>query len=248
VQGSGKTTFVRRFLEPLEEMASRPVLLADLADARSSDIFRYPVVLVDDMEQINPRHVPVLKSLLTSDGVRRRRLGTSLSIDVAQRATFIGTSNEEIGDLIVDETGHRRFASLRFRNGQAAKGGDAEVWSVVRDTDMGLLWHSVDPFGPSPLEAHLPALFAMQDSDTPADEVALWLADLDLTSSAIKMISTAKGVKAASLYKLFQTQTGSRLSLTRFGKAMLRHARDSKLPFEARVTTAAGIVYPCRER
>jgi hypothetical protein len=244
VQGSGKTTFVKRFLAPLEELVPRSVLLSDLADKRSGEIFRYPALLVDDMEQIDRRLVPVLKNLLTSEGMSRRLLRTSLSVAVQQRATLIGTANEEIGELVADDTGHRRFATLRFRNGQIDKGGDPLVWETITATDMLLLWRSVDPFAPSPLMPNLAALFALQEADRPVDEVALWLAELDLDSAGVLMISTPKGVRAAQLHKLFQKQTDSQLWLTRFGRAMKQHAADPQLPFGPRIETGAGIVYP----
>jgi len=64
IQGSGKTTFVLRFLEPLRELATGPVLLSDFADRRSGDIYGFPAVFVHDMEQIEPALIPVLKSLV----------------------------------------------------------------------------------------------------------------------------------------------------------------------------------------
>jgi hypothetical protein len=77
VQGTGKTTFALKFLSPLEELATGPVSLSDFVDLRSGDIYRYLVALIDDMDSLPPRQVPVLKSLLTSTSIRRRELGTS---------------------------------------------------------------------------------------------------------------------------------------------------------------------------
>ncbi|WP_046866763.1 nuclear transport factor 2 family protein [Microvirga massiliensis] len=72
-----------------------------------------------------------LKSLLTSEGVRRRRLGTSMSTTIVQRTTLIGAANAAIDVLVPDETGHWRFAMLTFRNGAIATGGDLRVWEAV---------------------------------------------------------------------------------------------------------------------
>ena len=150
-QGSGKTTFVRAFLSPLEELASSTALLSDFADPRSGDILEFPVVFIDDVGRLDPRQNAALKSLLTADTVSRRQLGTSLADKRRQRATLIGTANEPINVLISDPTGHRRFVELPFRNGAISEGGDAEVWRAVDETDYALLWRSVDGFGPSPI-------------------------------------------------------------------------------------------------
>src|SRR5690349_21738563 len=59
-------------------------VLSDFADKRSGDIYRFPVLFIDDMEKIDPRLVPVLKSLVTSERFRRRRLGSSVSTTIPQ--------------------------------------------------------------------------------------------------------------------------------------------------------------------
>jgi hypothetical protein len=82
VQGPGKTVIVRKFLSPLRELASDTALFTDLADRRSGEVFRFPVILLDDMEQVPAAGVPVLKQVLTSDSLLRRKLGTSLSVSI----------------------------------------------------------------------------------------------------------------------------------------------------------------------
>ena len=146
----------------LQELAVGPALLSDFADKRIGDIYRFPALFIDDMQRIDPRLVPVLKSLVTSEGIRRRRLGTSLSSTIPQLTTLIGTANLGIDELVADETGHRRFATLTFRNGEIANGGTPGVWEAVDRTDYGLLWRSVDAFGPCPIEDCLGDLYRRQ--------------------------------------------------------------------------------------
>jgi DnaJ domain/Virulence-associated protein E len=245
-QGSGKTTFVLQFLEPLRELAIGPVLLSDFADKRSGDIYRFPALFIDDMERIDPRLVPVLKSLITSEGIRRRRLGTSLSTTIPQLTTLIGTANLGIDELVADETGHRRFATLTFRNGEVANGGGPQVWEAVDRTDYELLWRSVDAFGPCPIEHCLGDLYRLQAASRKSSHLAAWLMSLDLGSDAVRRITTKEGVKAKALWELFREETGSTMSMTGFGMEMARLAADPEMPFDSKVVTMNGTFYPLR--
>jgi hypothetical protein len=246
-QGSGKTTFVREFLSPLRELATGPVLLSDVADKRSGDIFRFPVLLIDDMERIDRNSVSILKSIMTDGkGLRRRLLGTSTSITIAQRTTLIGTTNTPVRDLVFDPTGHRRFATLPFRNGAVAKGGDPAVWTAVTETDYGLLWRSVDAFGPSPIKPYLSQLAAEQGLGRDADPLREWLRALDLNSEPVLNITTRNGVAARGLWQLFCNQTGKCMSETRFGTEMKAHVADPDVPFGYTNRTYLGNFYPVK--
>ena len=248
LQGSGKTQFTKRLVSPLEELVAGPVLLSDLADARSADIFRFPVVLVDDMEAIDNVKVPVLKSMLTARHLRRRRLGSSDSVAFEQLTTPIGTANHGVERLIADPTGHRRFAVLPFRNGEVSSGGDPHVWEVVNDTDYVLLWRSVDVFGPAPIIPHLETLFQHQAVGQSPDPLREWLHGLDVTSDAIKRITTQRSVQAHKLFTAFVAATNSTMSQTAFGDAMKRHTTDPEVSFWPKVKHTAGYFYKLRSR
>nr|WP_137828338.1 primase-helicase family protein [Methylobacterium sp. L1A1] len=246
LQGGGKTTFVRKFLAPLRELATGPVLLSDFTDKRSGDIYRFPALFVDDMEQMEAKLIPVLKSLVTSEGLRRRKLGTSMSEGHRQRTTLIGTANSAIDALVADATGNRRFASLRFRNGKVETGGDAAVWPAIDTVDYGLLWRSVDVFGAGPIEAHLEALVALQETGQAPDPVLVWLRALDLMSARVTGIITRQGIKASDLHDLYCEQTNSTLTLTRFGECMRTYVLDPTVPFGPKVKKETGWYYPLK--
>lgn len=246
VQGGGKTTFVRKFLEPLRELATGPVLLSDFTDKRSGDIYRFPALFVDDMEQIEAKLIPVLKSLVTSEGLRRRKLGTSMSEGHRQRTTLIGTANSAIDALVADTTGNRRFASLRFRNGKVETGGDAAVWPAIDSVDYDLLWRSVDVFGKGPIEAYLDALVALQETGRVPDPVLSWLRALDLGSARVMEVTTRRGIKATDLHDLYCEQTNSTITLTRFGECMRAHVLDPTVPLSPKVKKEDGWYYPLK--
>lgn len=243
-QGSGKTTFVRQFLSPLEELASDPVLLSDLADPRSGDVLRFPVVVIDDVERLDPRLNAVLKSLITAAAVSRRLLRTSAAEKRRQCATLIGTANEAVRVLIADPSGHRRFMELRFRNGAVEKGGDPAVWRTVNETNFTLLWRSVDGFGPSPILPQLPALAAVHAAAAPVDRLRECLVGLDLRSEDVQNISERGGVGAKGLQLLVSALLREEIKPNAFSARMAVLVHDPAVPFRPKVRTAKGIVYP----
>jgi hypothetical protein len=246
IQGIGKTTFVREFLAPIQELATDPALLSDFTDRRSGDLYSYPVVFVDDLEKIDSQQIPTLNSLITGDGLTRRTMGTSRVRHRKQSATLIATANSEVAELIADETGNRRLVTMRLRNGEVKKGGDPNVWRIIKETDYELLWLSVDALGPDPIDPFLDELFALQESTRRLSDLEAWLLELDLASEVVKAISTPKGVKAEKLKDLFNAQTGSSMTMSRFGMHMLSYFTKSNMPFKGRTSDPAGTLYVVR--
>jgi hypothetical protein len=247
-QGTGKTVFVKKFLAPLRELATDTALFTDLADRRSGDIFRFPVILLDDMERTTLAMVPALKSVLTSDRLRRRRMGTSASDAIRQACVPIGTSNQMIHELVEDDTGHRRFAMLPFRNGATFKGGDASVWETVNAVDYELLWRSVDAFASSPVLPFREELFRHEHAEAKPTGVIGWVTDLDLESEAVRNITTRHGVRAQGLRDLFMTQTGVEISAQKFAKDMERCCMRPEMPFSDKIKIETGAVYRRKSR
>jgi hypothetical protein len=242
-QGTGKTVFVKKFISPLRELATEAALFSDLSDRRSGDIFRFPVIFLDDMEQVQAKEAPVLKSVLTADKLRRRRMGTSLSDGVRQSSVPIGTSNRPIHELVQDCTGHRRFAMMPFRNGAVTKGGDAEVWHVVNSTDYELLWRSVDAFDQSPIIPHLKQLRDHQGAARSTDSVLDWVRELDFESEPVRNLTTKRGLRAQALHTLFMAQTRTEISAKRFADEMQRVALQPDTPFADKIKTETGALY-----
>ncbi|KQT09046.1 hypothetical protein ASG40_10310 [Methylobacterium sp. Leaf399] len=245
-QGSGKTIFVRQFLSPLEELASDPVLLSDLADRRSGDVLRFPVVVIDDVERLDRSLYAVLKSLITAVDLSRRILGKSAVEKRRQCSTLIGTANEPVRLLIADPTGHRRFVELRFRNGAVEKGGDPAVWRAVNETDYGLLWRSVDGFKPSPIETHLAALAALQNAAAPVDRLRECLVGLDERSEDVANITDRGCVPADKLRLLLCALLRTEISGNEFSARMAVFVHDPAVPFAPKRRGAKGYFYPLK--
>lgn len=247
-QGSGKTTFVRALIRPLKELASADALISDFADHRSGDIYGFPVVVIDDMEQLPKETVPILKSLITSERIVRRRLHTSQATSTRQKATLIGTANRPIHELVEDDTGHRRFVMMPFRNGNVAKGGEKAIWEIVSTLNYDLLWQSVDAYAASPILQSLEDLHVHQTRDRPLPKLLEWLFSLDMDSEKIKRISISGGVRADKLRDLYVMETGDVLSKQKFSDAMLLHMKDSRTPFSEKHKKEIGALYRVRQQ
>ena len=248
-QGTGKTTFVRKFLSPLCELVALSSF-SQYADQRSLELYRFPVLFMDDADGGDKKQVPEVKSLMTADRVFRRVLGTSLTAATQQLSSLIGTTNYPIETVIADETGHRRFVSLRFRNGKVEAGGTAEVWQAVRDMDPVALWRSVNEFEDSPLAERLSELYAHQKQFGTPDVVLEWLLHLDMDSDDIRFMHGKHGVPAEQLWKLFCQQTGESLSNTAFASRMKQHVSNPATPFAEKIKAGAkrNTFYPVRSR
>lgn len=243
-QGSGKTTFVRQLLSPLQELATGETTLEQFVDTRAADLYRYLAVFVDDLDQIAPERIPVLNSLVTSQGLLRRRLGSSRVRKMDQRSTLVGTCQRSISELIPDETGNRRFATLPYRHGDALKGGDAEVWRVVNETDYTLLWRSVDVFDQDPIEAVLPELYAWQLTHLRKDPIEAWLMKLDLTCADMRAIQTTRGVPGRALYEAYRRDVGSSGETeTAFGRRVTELVQARRSPFAGKERYHGGVIY-----
>jgi hypothetical protein len=247
-QGSGKTTLVRRFASPLDDLASGDVLLSDFSDSRAGDIYRYSLVICDDLEQIGRDTVPVLKSVMSASLINRRQLQTSNSVSLRQAATLIGTANRPVHELIDDDTGHRRFVMMPFINGNEARGGNANIWDLVNHLDVKLLWDSVDHYEKSPIVASLKDLHAYQTSYRPAPKLLKWMRGLNLESEKVRAISVEGGVRSDMLRDLYIQETGDAISRQKFADEMAIYVGDETVPFSEKFKKEVGAIYRRRPR
>lgn len=248
VQGGGKTTCAKAFLQPLSELSSGETSIGNFVDGRNVDLYRYLAVFLDDLDEIDTKQIGTFKALATGDEIVRRRLGTSKSIRIKQRSSLMGTCNRPIGDLIPDPSGNRRLATLPFRNGDVSHGGCPSVWKTISETDFSLLWRSVDVFGEDPIKARWGEVRVWQNRFRTPDPVEAWLLEVDVSSNAIRGISTKRGARAEALYALFIEETGSSMTMTMFGKRLSDLAAKGHGPFGARIMCDYGRVYPLRSQ
>lgn len=248
MQGAGKTEFVSAFVAPLEEMAVGPVLISDIADRRSVDIFRHHVLIVDDMEKVTAAAVPILKAVLTGSKLRRRKLGSNGDVGAVQKSMLIGTANESVVDLIPDSSGHRRFYELVFRNGNPATGGDVAVWQAVQSASYLQIWQEVNVFGPSPVDAVRERVFGFASRQQHKSRVHAWALAIDPAAPWVdNLITEAKGVFARDLYDRYCEDCGdATMTEKEFGTKMREATKDPKVIFAWPKRAASGMVYSPR--
>src|SRR5438132_729986 len=111
-QGAGKSEAVKAFLQPVGDLVDCPNDLTILRDERQSfRQTRYYVTFCDEMAEAN-RNVEALKNRISAELLRWRRLGHNSDAKDTNNSTFIGATNYDIRDLIVDPTGMRRFFQI----------------------------------------------------------------------------------------------------------------------------------------
>lgn len=244
-QGVGKTTFVKRLVKPMAELA-KSVLFSDIADPRSIHVFRHTVLVIDDMEKLSPHNIPIVKNRITGEDVTGRGMRSNRELSTQQRATFIGTSNMSVAALVPDESGNRRFYEMTFRANLAA-GGNTEIWNHINATDFQALWRSIDPFGPSPLAAVRLEIFGRGSQSESKSSVHSWARRLDIDSEAVGRVLQRQGAPSLDLYDLYCEQTqDAQTSVQIFGRLMREATKDASVPFNWPKRHARGFFFPLR--
>jgi hypothetical protein len=177
--------------------------------------------------------IDATKFCITADLLSRKPLYTNRTVQVKQRATFIGCSNKELDQLIRDETGGRRFVAIRFRR-------DPD-WAFLNALNVEeLLWRGVDERGTDPMQQQMATLKALQEEQREKSSVEIWLRQARMT----------KGwYPAAALYAEFHTWEDSAFprlgtDIRAFGKELVRLANThADLPLGERRRTNRGTDY-----
>ena len=169
-QGVGKSTFVRDYLlHPIDELVSNTDFQS-IEEVRNTEQWRNYVLFLDEMGYAGKADIDNVKNKITAPYVTGRPMRSNDNVQYKQNATFIGCSNKELNQLIRDETGNRRFVSLRY----AAK----PDWSKLPPKDqVWRLWRSVNENGEDPSLAIADQLKVAQAAVREKSVVEQWLED-----------------------------------------------------------------------
>jgi hypothetical protein len=112
--GSGKSYHVRNhLLQPISEIVYFDGDFKKLVDSREAfNLCTNYVYLMDEMSKADHADVESIKNKITAPTIQYRRLGTNITCQGDNKATFIGTSNNPIEDIIKDPTSIRRFYQI----------------------------------------------------------------------------------------------------------------------------------------
>lgn len=166
-QGKGKTEFVKAMTKPLRDFM-REVDFGMLTDGKTTDIWSALILFIDEMGHFTKADVDKVKNVITTTELSIRSMRQNHSAVIRNAATLIGCSNKDLGQLIRDETGGRRFAELEWSN--------TPDWEASNAIDWALLWQSVDENGPDPLfQANMvEVLREQQEANRNQHPVEIW--------------------------------------------------------------------------
>lgn len=156
VQGKGKTRAVEIITAPLGPLVSTGDFQR-LGDIREVNMFKSFVVVLDEMQRASQADVDRVKNVVTRDQFDYRPMHSNGNASAIQNATFIGTSNRTLDQMIHDPTGNRRFFQIDWSNDVGPT-----QWEYLNSLNIDDMWRSVDHMAADPCEAFLSEIRAIQ--------------------------------------------------------------------------------------
>lgn len=187
-QGAGKSSAVNQLLAPL----NRYRLNIDLDQMTDDRYFKAMsenfVIMFDEMAGAARADMSALKKQITINYNDYRPMRTNEVVQVPQSCSFIAASNIPVNELLVDNTGMRRFFQINCLN--------KIDWGAINGIDYVEMWKSIDETRPTGyILDHLDEILARQEALVAQDEIKLYIEERNLTLSP-----TTKEVKASEIY------------------------------------------------
>jgi hypothetical protein len=177
VQGCGKSVAVARLCEPLRELCDPKLEILALTDDRTRPMLaRKYVFILDEMAGAGRADMNELKSLVTAAHVSFRPMRTNTWSTIPNNASFIGTSNDPLREIVRDATGSRRFYELKAQQ--------RIDWAEINGIDYNLIWRAVDEREPAPGVLHRDIIKAEQKTGEYVPPARRWMADEDWTGGS----------------------------------------------------------------
>jgi len=230
---SGKTTAIDRLISPIKQLT----MIAELAmvnDSRNDfNLIEKLVIFFDELGKAEKVVVSNLKQKITSSHITYRRLGMNQNMNGYNMASFIGASNEQVIDTIIDPTSARRFYEMKTL--------DKCDWNAINKINFLEIWQSVDEMEETaPIDQMLPALEDAQETIRAKDYIEEFASEYVLKPAND---NDAKFVSSADLYAKLKEWLESQNkgmyipSLSRFSR------RLRNLVTKAPPTWVSGAVY-----
>lgn len=168
-QGMGKSYSIYKLLSPLGDL-SKTSDMTIFSDKRDWDLFEnHYVIFVDEMAKINRVDVDSLKKIITESQITYRAPYGRTPKSIQNKASFIGTSNNDPEDILRDTTGNRRFWAI--------KSSDVIDQESINKIDYLKIWQSVDPLSECLISDILPEMRAHQETYRAKSPVESWIED-----------------------------------------------------------------------
>jgi Virulence-associated protein E len=197
-QGAGKSTLIRKLLQPVEELW----VMTDfkqMTDNRNISLWRNFVIFLDEMGWASKADIDIVKNIISAATLTRRVMWTNATQEVAQNVTFIGAANAfDLAELIRDPTGIRRFVSLTM-----CAMPDREM---INSIDWRAVWQSVDHTAEDPMTPFRTVLSGRQEKERIKTPVEDWLDHIDgKTAVGGATLSTpGRRFRSADLHTMFR--------------------------------------------
>lgn len=222
---TGKSVAIRKLIAPLKAIASESDLKR-LSDGREDFVLIDSYIMfLDEMAKANSADVESLKTKITADHIEYRKLGTNAKIKGPQNASFIGTSNYSVVDVIKDPTSSRRYYEL-WVNARCD-------WKTINEIDYLAIWRSIDETkdGSFYLQGHADVIRERQEVIRDRDSVEEWLEHFELKPIGDHTDREFPVFTLYSDYMEFMAQQKREryaISLNKFGRLMTSHCRKSR--------------------
>lgn len=174
-QGAGKSEMVKRFLSPVYR-DHIVISFSELADSRCYRIFNsYGVIFADEMSGADRASVNLIKQLITNVHSSGRPMRTNEIEKVTNRASWIGSSNDPVNEIILDASGNRRFYQIT-----CLPRGEWDYESI-NSIDYQAVWRAIDEDAESPLISGglVERLYERQKGWKHTDLVEEWLKEMN---------------------------------------------------------------------
>ncbi len=193
-QGGGKTTALKKLLEPLQWYTMSLSSVQALADERNFRAIADKYVAVfDEMARADKTDAQILKNIITSDVVSARVLGTNRRDKLVMNCSFIGTTNTALTSLIYDPSGMRRFFEVRCQ--------DALDWAAINAVDYVAALRSIDPEREY-LKPMREALAAHQEEIREPSQIEQFIDEEGLTPGEVNV--EADRMSSGRLYEMYR--------------------------------------------
>jgi hypothetical protein len=155
-QGIGKSMYFKKTLEPLfRTMLNMSATMTDICDERSADMLQNTFVTIleelsvnDQIERAGTQATQAaaqLKKVLTSQRLTRRRLGTHVQDEIEIKTVFASVANVDLNDVVMDQTGMRRFFQLTSLATEPWYVKNPEMAAKLQDADKVIgLFRGID--------------------------------------------------------------------------------------------------------
>lgn len=144
LQGRGKSKFVEALTAPLGNLVSSGDFQR-LGDIREVAMFEAYIVVLDEMQKATHADVERVKNVITRDTFSFRPMHSNSNVTRHQNATFIGTSNRTLDQMIHDATGNRRFFQIDW-----SRTAGPNEWEALNALCIEDMWRSVDHLSADP--------------------------------------------------------------------------------------------------